>query len=229
MTLMRRGAVALLTAVLLLPLVPVGAAIDVTYAVMPGKGSSTQDITLVVRGVPLVSEDSAWLWVFWDDMALVKRMPDIAAAGGKREHRWDVTFKPPTAYSYRGKHDLDIWVEGADGSFKKLYWQYAITSGLPPAEWWENLPPELLAEIRGPQGPVGPKGDDGDTGATGLQGPDGPAGPRGPGGPIGPPGPQGPQGEPVSVDYALVTTMVVALNLGVEAVKYGVKRREKKA
>jgi len=137
---MKKGAILLVVLILLLPLVPAEAAIDATYSVMPGKGGSTQEITIMVRGVPLVSEDPMWLYVFWDDVPLVKRQADLAVAGGKREHRWDVTIKPPAGYNYIGKHDLDIWIEGADGTFKKLYWSYTVTSGLPPIEWWQNLP-----------------------------------------------------------------------------------------
>jgi len=191
------GAILLVVLVLLLPLMPVGA-IDATYSVMPGKGGSTQDILIMVRGVPLVSADPMWLHIFFDDVPIAnaKRLPDIALTGGGREHRWDVTFKPPIGYNYLGKHDIDIWIEGQDGTFKKLYWQYTVTDGLPPASWWDKLPPELIAEITGPQGPPGPQGPAGPAGAAGARGPQGEQGQRGAQGLPGPVGLQGPQGVP---------------------------------
>ena len=70
----------------------------------------------------------------------------------------------------------------------------------------DELTPEQLAQLVGPQGPKGdegpqgatgpqgPKGDKGDTGATGPQGPKGDEGPQGATGPQGPKGDEGPQG-----------------------------------
>ena len=216
---MKYGTILLAVLVLLLPLVPVGAAIDATYSVMPGKGSSTQEITIMVRGVPLVSEDPMWLYVFWDDVPLVKRQADLAVAGGKREHRWDVTIKPPAGYNYLGKYDIDIWIEGQDGVFRKLYWQYTVTSGLPPASWWSNLPPDLIAMITGPQGPPGPQGPAGPAGAAGARGPQGEQGQRGAQGiqgPAGPMGPQGPQGDaaevlPIMAPYLVATALASSI------------------
>lgn len=212
------GTILLAVLVLLLPLVPVGA-IDATYSVMPGKGSSTQEILIMVRGVPLVSADPMWLHVFWDDVPLVKRQADIALKAGGYEHRWDVTIKPPAGYNYLGKHDIDIWIEGQDGSFKKLYWSYAVTSGLPPVEWWKSLPPELIEDITGPAGPPGPQGPAGPSGATGARGPQGEQGQRGAQGIQGPAGPKGPQGEqgdsgevlPLVLASSLVTSIATAI------------------
>jgi len=191
------GSILLFAALLPSSLVAVSA-IDTTYSVMPGKGSSTQDILIMVRGVPLTSADPMWLYVFWDDVPLVKRQADIALKTG-HEHRWDITVKPPAGYNTLGKHDIDIWVEGTDGTMKKLYWQYTVTSGLPPASWWQTLPQEFLDAIRGPEGQPGEKGAAGPQGAAGQRGQPGQQGPQGPAGAQGaqgPQGPQGPQGEP---------------------------------
>jgi len=214
----KNGTILLFALTLLLPLLPlpVVRAIDATYSVMPGKGGSAQEILIMVRGVPLVSADPMWLHVFFDDVPLIKRQADLAVTGG-REHRWDVTIKPPAGYNYLGKHDIDIWIEGQDGSFKKLYWQYTVTSGLPPASWWNNLPPELIAEITGPQGPPGPQGPAGPAGAAGARGLQGEQGQRGAQGLPGPVGLQGPQGVPDEttplemVPYILVSVVASSL------------------
>ena len=211
---MKYGTILLLVLVLLLPLVPVGAAIDVTYSVMPGLGSSTQDILVMVRGVPLVSEDAMWLHVFWDDVPLVKRQADITLKSGGHEHRWDVTIKPPAGYNHLGKHDIDIWVEGADGTFKRLYWQYTINDGLPPVALWQQyiaLHPEILAMITGPAGPPGPQGPPGPAGARGPHGEQGQRGAQGAQGPAGAVGPQGLQGEPGDSAEALPLVAVSSL------------------
>lgn len=202
----------------------------VTYRVMPGSGSVSEEILVWVRCDPLIQAQPGALYLFWDELLLQKTATPKAGTVGYF-YGWDARIKPPAARSLRGKHTITLWVEWPDGTTDAKYWQYTITDGLPPASWWETLPAEFLAAITGPQGPrgdAGPLGSEGPPGRPGQQGPQGPAGPVGPMGVPGPQGPAGPQGEPGSVDYALVAAMVVAVNLGVEAAKYAVRHREVK-
>ena len=56
---------------------------------------------------------------------------------------------------------------------------------------FEELTPEQIEFIRGPEGPEGPEGPKGEPGEPGEQGPEGPQGPQGEQGPQGPEGPPG--------------------------------------
>lgn len=63
----------------------------------------------------------------------------------------------------------------------------------------EDLTPEQIASIRGPEGPQGPQGIQGKTGPEGPQGPQGLQGARGPQGIQGETGPQGPAGRDFTI------------------------------
>ena len=192
---------------------PSAQALDTSYAVMPGEGSSTQPILIWVRVDPLIDTQKMYLYVFWDNIPLKVRMPDITI--GKtvnHEHRWDITVTPPASQNYLGKHHIKIWIETASGDKKELDWQYKITSGLPPVEWWEKLPQALLDEIRGPpglQGDTGLRGLEGDQGATGRDGAVGPIGTQGLQGLHGVNGTLGEQG-PIGESPNFVPTIVGA-------------------
>ena len=182
---------------LLLPCIPVGAAIEVSYAVMPKEGSSTQEILIWVRVDPLTSSEPMYLYIFWEGVPLVKhKAAPYNTVAKTYSYTWDEYIKPPTGYNYKDDYRIEIWVETADGDIKKLTYQYTVTDGLPPTAWWKNLPPALLAELRGPAGPPGPQGPAGPAGAAGARGPQGEQGQRGAQGPPGPSGAAGPQGLP---------------------------------
>jgi hypothetical protein len=195
---MKYGSILLaIITLLLVSCVPVGAAIEVSYAVMPKEGPSTQEILIWVRIDPLVSSEPMYLYIFWDGVPLVKhKAAPYNTAAKTYSYMWDEYIKPPAGHNYKDDYRIEIWVETTDGEIKKLTYQYEVTDGLPPAEWWKNLPPALLAEIRGPTGPPGPQGPAGPAGPAGARGPQGEQGQRGAQGVQGPAGLQGAKGEP---------------------------------
>ena len=202
--------------VVVFTMVPSAQALDASYAVMPGSGSSTQPILIWVRVDPLINTEPMYLYVFWNDIPLITRQADITLKSGSHEHRWDVSIIPPVSQSYLGKHQIEIWIETASGDKKTLNWQYKITSGLPPVEWWENLPQSLLDEIRGSEGTQGEQGIQGLEGDPGIAGPVGPQGQPGIPGLRGLNGTQGPIGESPNnflstLGAACILTCIVAI------------------
>ena len=221
---LKLGIIAILLIICIMPLTYAATDTSIRYNVMPGDGSYNQKILIWVRCDPLTAPAPGYIYIFWDGVPVIPRTVTPKVTGGY-SYGWDLTITPPAAYSYKGDHMIMIWIEYSDGTTKTRTWEYTVTDGVPPLEWWQNLPPEYLNQIRGP------KGDKGDTGAKGEVGPQGNQGLRGAQGVEGPRGPigiVGPIGESGVVDYGLLGAMVVGLNLGVEAVKFIVRLRNVK-
>jgi len=175
------------------------------YAVFPSKGDSQTNILAVVRPDKPTDNSPMWLYIFWDDVPIIKRLLDVKV-GTIHTYIWDVTFQPPQKQEYlaKGDHRITIWVEDNDGDIKMGVYNFQITEIIPCPEWFEELSDAALEALRGPQGVKGDKGNAGPVGPTGSQGTAGPQGDIGPQGKQGEkgtqgsPGPQGAQGVPGS-------------------------------
>jgi len=199
----------------------------VKYSIMPGSGTSTQKILVWVRCDPLIEVGGGYLYIFWDDILIIKQVTPTVTGG--HYYGWDTTITPPTTNNYKGKHTILLWIEYPDGTVKTRTWQYTVTDGLPPVEWWKTLPKEFLDQIRGAKGDKGDTGAQGPAGSPGPRGAQGNLGSVGETGATGPQGVQGVQGVPGEPDYGLIVGIVAALNLGIEAVKYGVRKSQKES
>ncbi len=172
--------------------------LDTSYAVMPLSGSSTQPILLWIRVDPLIDTQKMVAYVFWDNIPIGTPYPDITIGRtASHKHAWDIIILPPVGHNYMGRHAIKIWIESESGDKIELNWRYEITSGLPPLDWWETLPPSLIDEIRGFDGATGSQGEQGIQGIQGFQGEQGivgAVGSQGEQGIIGVAGSQGKQG-----------------------------------
>jgi len=198
---------------------------DVSYDVLPPSGSSDEEILVYIRVAHPNPNEPLCAYVFWDSRPIVQRLGDVIE-GNIHQHRWDINFYPPDGLCTRGEHTIKIWVEDSENNIVKWpVWKYTITSIVPRPEWWEDLPPEFIANITGPPGPQGEPGVQGDIGPLGPQGEAGPPGPMGETGTIGPqghigdvgptgsPGPQGEIGKSADnlILYASLVLSLVAM------------------
>lgn len=171
-------------------------AFPVWYDVHPAKGTVETNILIMIRSEP-IQGGALWVYVFWDDIPIVKRLTAPYNKNTKLyERRWDITISPPTEYPYcsKGDHRIKIVVENTQGKFVTLRWSFKITTFTPPTHWWNDMPQEFFDKIQGPQGPQGSQGRQGSKGESGQRGPKGEQGEQGPQG-EGEQGPQGIQGE----------------------------------
>jgi len=218
---------ALLIAAILTPTTQAAVDETVKYSIMPGSGSSTQKILVWVRCDPLTAPGPGYIYLFWDGMLQGTRTA-TPKVGTAYSYGWDITITPPANYNYKGNHNILIWIEYPDGTVKTRTWQYTITDGLPPVEWWRNLPQELLDQLRGPEGD---KGDRGDAGPQGPAGPAGVRGAQGNPGAVGAQGPRGPQGEtgadanPFNLWPTLLLSNAVTLVISVALSSWWIRRR----
>lgn len=194
----------------LFSLVPTASALDASYEVMPHKGPSDQQILIWVRTDPLIDTNHYWVYVFWDNIPIITRQPDITLKSGSHEHRWDIKITPPQGHNHPEDHKIEIWIEGTGGDKKVLKYQYTVTDGAPPTKWIQQFldtHPEYLAAITGPQGPPGQTGAQGPQGEPGPRGQKGDPGATGPQGQTGTQGPKGPQGTPATNTRNYLTTL----------------------
>jgi len=175
------------------------------------QGTVNTEILIVVRGNPYTTETAWNLYVFYDEKCLIQRYPDIQR--GKtttREHRWDVTIKPPPEFPYstksssKNKHYIKIRVENEIGQTSEYKSEFKITEFIPPPEYWDLIDPGFKEDITGPEGPQGETGPPGPVGDRGPKGNTGDRGERGLRGNTGETGPKGPQGPP-GVPYPILT------------------------
>lgn len=152
--------------------------------ISPIKGDITTNILIEVGGAPFISGEKRYLYVYWDDLCVVKKI-EIGYY-----YYIDVTINCPNIYPYSnlGLHNITVavhrFLETGFISENKTC-QFEIIHFIPPPEWWQDLPQEFLDLITGPQGLQGERG---------IQGPVGPMGPKGDTGLTGPKGQIGPQG-----------------------------------
>ena len=194
--------------------VPLVSALEANYEVMPHQGPADQQILIWIRTEPLIDTNRYYVYVFWDNIPIVERLPDIDRKNGQYEHRWDIKITPPTGHNYQDDHKIEIWIEGTGGDKKILKYQYTITDGAPPTNWWTQFlkdNPQYLAAITGPRGPQGTQGPQGEPGPKGNTGAPGETGPPGPQGQTGPQGPRGPQGEPAPKTQGYTTTAAASI------------------
>jgi len=204
----------LILLILLLALVPTASAVDASYEVMPHHGPADQQILIWVRTDPLIDTNQYWIYIFWDNIPIITRQPDITLKSGAHEHRWDIKITPPQGHNYPDDHKIEIWIEGTGGDKKVLKYQYTITDGAPPAKWIEQFldtHPEYLAAITGPTGPPGETGPQGPQGTPGPRGQQGTQGDTGPQGQQGLKGPQGTPGEPAPATQGITTTAAASI------------------
>ncbi len=218
---------------------PTVQAFEVNYNIMPGSGSSTQPILIWVRANPLIDTQQMTVRVFWDGNPIGDPRPDIRI--GKTatyKHAWDITVIPPVDYNYLGKHKIQVWIETGTGELEIRTWQYTIDDGMPPVDWWDKLPQELINEIRGPagqKGNTGAQGQRGERGATGTKGKNGATGDQGIigdtgaqgiTGATGAQGEQGIPGESPNFMLTLIVACVLTVIVTVGASFYLFKRKE---
>ena len=213
---------------LLLVLMPMAYAVTPVffdgYAVFPSRGDSQTNILAVIRPDKRTDNKPMWLYIFWDDVPIIRRQMDNMD-GTVHTYIWDVVFQPPQNQQYlaTGDHTITIWVEDYDGDIKMGVYNFKITEIIPYPEWFEHLSDSTLEALRGPQGvkgdtgSTGPRGSTGPQGETGLWGPQGIqgmqgiTGPQGVNGTQGEPGPQGEQGPlgPVGDTTQLSATLLL--------------------
>jgi len=197
---------------------------DVTYDVLPPSGSSEEEILIYIRVNHPNTNEPLWAYVFWDSRPIVQRLEDVTV-NNLHQHRWDINFYPPDGLCNIGEHTIKIWIEDSENNIVKWpIWKYKITSMVPRFEWWDDLSPEFIAKITGPQGIQGEIGPQGIEGPQGIRGPTGqgeigetgtigPQGLAGPEGILGPIGPQGEKGESAdnNILYASLVLSIVAM------------------
>ena len=178
--------------------------LDWSLGIYPSVGMSTTEILVMIRVYPIVSTDSIWVYVFYDDVCVVQRQVSPAVEASRRSRSWDIKIKIPDASVYRvyGYHRVTVLVEDGIGQQWSKSCVFTINAGEPPKDWWKLLPQDYFNYVKGSkgdtgaQGPAGPQGQKGDTGAQGPMGLMGPAGPLGEQGSQGPMGPEGRAGIP---------------------------------
>lgn len=192
-----------------------------SVAVRPQKGDITTDILIMVRGDPI--EGPVWyLYVFYDDLALIKRMasPQIGKTANFL-HLWDVTIKVPRELPYsavrtgKNQHEIEIMVENELGYTSSYYAEFKIVNFILTPESWEKLSQAQLDSMKGETGDTGPPGESiqgpqGETGPLGPPGQDGSPGVPGESfeGPVGPRGPTGRNANPLIANSALVLGLI---------------------
>jgi len=214
------------------------------YAVFPSKGDSQTSILAVVRPDKPTDNSPMWLYLFWDDVPIIKRLLDVKV-GTVHTYIWDVSFQPPQDPQYlaTGDHKITIWVEDYDGDIKMGVYNFQITEIIPYPEWFEQLSDAALEALRGPQGVKGDKGNAGPVGPTGIQGVTGPQGtqglqgrqgekgiqgipgPKGELGSQGERGPPGPQGEAAQLSKITIFGTIGISILSLAASIYGFYQR----
>ena len=182
-----------------------GASIDV----YPKEGDVTTEILVQVRGEPYRDGAICYLYLYWDDKCIIQRLGDLDVSNPPiRSHiySWDCIIAVPNEFPYSelGIHDITIVIDSDDGSSVNTKATFEIIRYIAPPEWWEDLPPEFINDITGPQGLQGETGSQGPVGSQGLQGQQGIQGPKGDKGDTGDTGPY-----PIEA---------VAINLGISAV-----------
>ena len=147
---------------------------DLTYDIMPLSGLSTQSIFISVRDSFITGDYKQVMYVFFDGVLMVDRMPCIDLKNGEYMYLWDKSIVPPKAVSGYGRHLITIWIETEYGLRKTHHGYYTITDGVPSTvESWEQFleeHPEILIQIRGPKGDPGEPGAAGGAGARGAKG-----------------------------------------------------------
>ena len=151
---------------------------DLTYDIMPLSGLSTQSIFISVRDSFITGDYKQVMYVFFDGVLMVDRMPCIDLKNGEYMYLWDKSIVPPKAVSGYGRHLITIWIETEYGLRKTHHGYYTITDGVPgTVESWEQFLekyPEIVAQLRGPKGDTGEAGGAGARGAKGETGAVGP-------------------------------------------------------
>ena len=196
----------------LLVMVPIVRAVDypftVVYDVKPPSGPSDQEILILIRVDHPNPNEPLVVYIYWDDVPIFQRLGDVIV-NKVHQNRWDIPFYPPERLCAKGEHKIKFRIEDSSGNTVTWpIWSYTITNVVPQLDWFDDLSPEELEKITGPegekgdvgpsgpQGPQGEKGDEGPKGPTGSQGEIGDVGKQGEIGPIGPSGIQGEIGPP---------------------------------
>jgi len=201
---------------------------DFNYEVMPNEGRTSDIILVWVRCEEyyLHSTEQAVLYIFWDNFPVKTRLPPTTVVSGVYFNAWDVTIQPPAHLALLGKHTIRIWVEYADGTLEQKTYQYRITDGMPPkdfwGDWYESLSVDDRQLLKGEPGVQGVQGVRGQTGAKGEKGDSGAQGEQGTAGQMGIQGIQGVQGangEAGQVNYVMVGIIVVLSHLVIEIFK----------
>jgi len=190
---------------------------DLTYDIMPLEGLSTQSVLISVRDTFITGDYKQFMYVFFDGILMVDRMPCIDMKNGEYMYLWDKSIVPPKAANSYGRHLITIWIETEYGLRKTHHAYYTIKDGVPSTvESWElyvAAHPEILVQLRGPVGPKGDTGAEGGAGARGVKGEAGAVGPPGAMGLQGIQGLQGPQG--VQGEPASLALLGIGVGLGV--------------
>lgn len=133
-----------------------------------------------------------------------------------------------------GVPTVTVSVEGSADN-RVLHFHFQNLKGQPGTVTFDELAPEQIMQITGPQGPEGPEGPDGPQGPQGepgtvtfeeltpeqvemLRGEQGPEGPQGPQGDVGAQGPKGDSYSLTDSDKAEIAAIIESdyTNLGVE-------------
>lgn len=180
---------------MLLPLAVATPLTSVTVEAYPNEGDVTTDILVHVRGETYGSHlIPVYLYLFWDGKNIIERQEAIKhpyISDPWWELSWDIWIQPPNEYPYSelGKHTITAILENEQGVTTKSNATFNIVNYYPPPEWWQDLPQEMIDQIKGEQGKQGIQGD------QGIQGTLGPIGPRGKQGIQGEQGVKGEQGD----------------------------------
>lgn len=179
--------------------IPSAMCFDFDVEIKPDEGQSNTEIWLYVMGDPFRTKGRWYLYVFWDDLNIIQKNPDVYLDWSKEyEHRWEVKITAPTSekrFTTRKKHTIEIWVMNSTGEIKKEKEIFEITKTIPAIEWWEDLPKKLIESLEGEKGDRGVQGIQGKTGEMGERGEQGVRGEKGKTGDIGEQGIQGEKGE----------------------------------
>ena len=152
----------------LLVMVPIVRAVDypftVVYDVKPPSGPSDQEILILIRVDHPNPNEPLVVYIYWDDVPIFQRLGDVIV-NKVHQNRWDIPFYPPERLCAKGEHKIKFRIEDSAGNTVTWpIWSYTITNVIPQIDWFDDLKPDQIEKIRGPQG------EKGDTGATGPQG-----------------------------------------------------------
>lgn len=190
----------------------------VNISMFPTHGDCTTNVMLFVTVVVPASKDTYTLYVFWDDECIVNGLRD-GATNLVHQHIFKINFNPPSGRKGTSHFVEVVVIDHVGNMVEKIYPKnFKIDETIPSTEWWEELPPEFILEITGPEGPEGTQGIEGSEGPQGPQGPRGPQGETGPKGSQGEQGHEGPIGPPGRDAKTFSLSIVVSLALSVFAV-----------
>ena len=152
---------------------------SIVLNVYPNEGSIFSKPLLRVSLYPLQNATRLYLSVFWDNLCIVYRKPDIKVGifGEEGIHSWDSNLTIPQEYPFSnlGYHNITAVIE--DQSLQQRLNRtvtFLIIDYYPSTsdwwKWWENVPDSIKQQLEGPQGPQGTQGLKGEQGIQGLQG-----------------------------------------------------------